>query len=272
MLLFNRSVLAKVKHLLWPAVWLTLVLSFLVYLSSLSSAGSWKSSFNNSTSSSLTNKFGSSLRTYFNGANYTLREDLKSSNTDIVTANISTSTKVAVIIETRASGAIIPLVLHFATVLGPDWPVVIYTNAENYHTFATSHALRRFQASGRIVVRSLAVEVYFPNWDSVSWFLTRKMMWEDLAPAENILIFQNDAIICSNSVRSVEEFFEWDMIGAPVSPQWGVGYNGGLSLRKRSSTLRVLDKFEWEKYGGMRAEDQWYYNRLVYAYLGERGG
>lgn len=102
-------------------------------------------------------------------------------------------------------------------------------------------------------------------------------MWEDLAPAENILIFQNDAILCSNAVRSVDDFFEWDMIGAPVAPRWGHGYNGGLSLRKRSlgkrslrkrsSTLRVIDRFEWSDYGGMRAEDQWYFGRLVCSLL-----
>jgi hypothetical protein len=27
-----------------------------------------------------------------------------------------------VIIETRRSGGIVPLVLHFSAVLGPDWP------------------------------------------------------------------------------------------------------------------------------------------------------
>lgn len=169
------------------------------------------------------------------------------------------------IIETRASGAIIPLVLHFATVLGPDWPVVIYMIAENYHAFSNSHALRRYQASDCIVVRVLAVEIYFFNWALVSWFLTRKTMWEDLVPAENILVFQNDAILCSNFVRSVEEFFEWDIIGTPVAPYFGEGFNGGLGLRKRSSTLRVIEEFEWGNYGGMRAEDQYFFKRCVFS-------
>lgn len=188
-------------------------------------------------------------------------QDTVATGPSIVTANISTSNKAAVIIETRQSGNIVPIVLHFAAVLGPDWPVVIYTSAENFGTFSTSHALLRYQKAGRIVIRSLAEGVWFPNWDSVSWFLTRKMMWEDLAPAEHILIFQSDAIICSNSVRSVEDFFEWDLIGAPIASNWGEGYNGGLSLRKRSTSLRAIEKFEWTKYGGMRAEDQWYYHR-----------
>ncbi|EHK97674.1 hypothetical protein M7I_6559 [Glarea lozoyensis 74030] len=41
---------------------------------------------------------------------------------DWMTVNVSTSNKAAVIIETRRSGGIVPLVLHFSAVLGPDWP------------------------------------------------------------------------------------------------------------------------------------------------------
>src|SRR5207244_4220455 len=117
----------------------------------------------------------------------------------------------------------------------------------NFGSFSTSHALMRYVKAGRIVVRSLADGVYFPSWDSVSEFLTEKWMWENLAPAEHILIFQGDSIICANSVRSVEDFFEWDLIGAPIVPEYGVGYNGGLSLRKRTTMLRVLDAYDWHE-------------------------
>lgn len=82
-------------------------------------------------------------------------------------------------------------------------------------------------------------------------------MWEDLAPAEHVLIFQADSVLCANSVRSVEDFFEWDLIGAPIKPQLGIGYNGGLSLRKRRTMLRVLDEFDWKK----DPEDQWFFAR-----------
>jgi hypothetical protein len=139
--------------------------------------------------------------------------------------------------------------------------VIIYTTSENFGSFSTSHSLLRMQKAGRVVVRSLEPGTFFPSWDSVSYFLTKKWLWENLAPAEHILIFQNDAILCSNSVRSVEDFFEYDLIGAPIAGNWGRGYNGGLSLRKRSTTLRALEKFDWTKAVGMRAEDQWYYAR-----------
>ena len=80
-------------------------------------------------------------------------------------------------------------------------------------------------------------------------------LWEDLEPAEHILIFQSDSIICANAARSVEDFFEYDLIGAPIGEGWGQGYNGGLSLRKRSTVLRALDLGEPLDL----PEDQWYY-------------
>jgi hypothetical protein len=117
----------------------------------------------------------------------------------------------------------------------------------------------RYIRMGRIVIRPLAEGVWFPNWDSVSRFLTTSWLWEDLAPAEYILLFQSDSVLCSNAIRSVDDFFEYDYIGAPIHPAWGAGYNGGLSLRKRSTIMRVLT--DWTYMPGQGSEDQWYYAR-----------
>jgi len=245
----------KVKHLLWPTLWTILLLWLLLDAFKTSPGDTATTSKGNSTSFSFSKK----LQDVFTSSKNSSAKETTTLFGDGITANISTSNKVAVIIETRASGGIIPLVLHFATVLGPDWPVLIYTPAENFGSFSTSHALVRYIKAGRIVVRPLADGIYFPSWDSVSEFLTEKWMWEDLAPAEHILIFQGDSIICANSVRSVEDFFEWDLIGAPIVPIYGQGYNGGLSLRKRSTMLRIVDKYDWHEATGMRPEDQWFY-------------
>ena len=212
-----------------------------------------------------------------------------------MTVNISTSIKAAVIIETRKSGTIIPLVLHFSSVLGPDWPsksssvsntspdhapfilsastrdvltqilsptVVVYTSAENLGSFSTSAALLRHQRAGRVIVRPLADGITFPHWNSVSEFLTSPWLWEEMAPAKHVLMFQTDSILCSNSVRRVDDFFEFDLVGAPIEPDWGVGYNGGLSLRDRETTLRVLAEFSWTEKPDPYPEDQWYFARM----------
>ena len=72
-------------------------------------------------------------------------------------------------------------------------------------------------------------------------------------------------MLCANAARSVDDYFEYDFVGAPIASHLGKGYNGGLSLRKRSSTLRILGQWNWEetKKEGDRFEDQWYFNRYA---------
>ncbi len=105
--------------------------------------------------------------------------------------------------------------------------------------------------------------VLFTSSDSVNEFMTTKWLWEDLAPAEHILIFQSDSMLCSNAARSVDDFFAYDFVGAPIAKDLGQGYSGGLSLRKRSTILYILEKWDWmtTKKEGDRFEDQWYFNR-----------
>jgi hypothetical protein len=177
--------------------------------------------------------------------------------------NVSTSPKVAVIIETRAPGYLVPLILHFSAVLGNTWPIIIYTEAENFGRFSTSSALHRLQVNGRVNIRSLPEGLYFPSWGSVSNFLTDPWLWNDLAPAEHIFMFQADSIVCSNSARSVDDYLEYDMIGAPIIERFGKGYNGGLSLRKRSTFLRIIEEFPYGPKSRPHPEDQWFFARYV---------
>ncbi len=177
--------------------------------------------------------------------------------------NGTVTTKAAVIVETRFRANLIPFILHFSTVLGPTWPILIYTSAESIGQFSSSAALGRYLKSGAIQVRTLPQTVLFTNSDSVNEFMTTKWLWEDLAPAEHILIFQSDSMLCANAARSVDDFFAYDFVGAPIAKPQGKGYNGGLSLRKRSTILYILDKWDWmtTKKEGDRFEDQWYFNR-----------
>jgi hypothetical protein len=179
--------------------------------------------------------------------------------------NIRNTTKAAVIIETRFRTNLIPLILHFSSVLGPTWPILIYTSAESVTLFGASSALARYLHSGLIQIRILPQTVYFTNSDSVNAFFTKTWLWESLAPIEHVLIFQSDSMLCANAARSVDDYFEYDFVGAPIAKHLGNGYNGGLSLRKRSTIMRILKKWDWEqtKKDGDRFEDQWFFNRFV---------
>ncbi|KAH6720397.1 hypothetical protein DL95DRAFT_379012 [Leptodontidium sp. 2 PMI_412] len=181
------------------------------------------------------------------------------------TFNGTVSNKAAVIVETRFRTNLIPLILHFSSVLGPSWPILIYTSPESVGMFATSAALARYIQTGTIQVRLLPQTVLFTNSDSVNKFMTDSWFWEDLDPIEHVLIFQSDSMLCANAARSVDDFFDYDLVGAPIAKNLGVGYNGGLSLRKRSTILRVLEDYDWAttQKEGDRFEDQWFFNRMM---------
>ena len=114
---------------------------------------------------------------------------------------------------------------------------------------------------GLVTTTLIPQEETFTSHDAVSEFLAgNKWFWEKLAPAENVLLFQADSILCSRSQTLVEDFLEWDFIGAPISPGLGRGYNGGLSLRKRATMLEVLDRWNWNDTRGF--EDQWFFTKI----------
>lgn len=87
--------------------------------------------------------------------------------------DISVSTKVAVIVENRIQGKLIPLILHFAAILGPEWPIIIYTSTESVGMFSASAAFNRHRASGRIQIRMLPITILFTNSNSVNAFFTK---------------------------------------------------------------------------------------------------
>ena len=70
-------------------------------------------------------------------------------------------------------------------------------------------------------------------------------------PAEDILLFQTDVVICGNA-KTIQPFLAYDYLGAP----WSLGAfsklgppvgNGGLSFRKRSAMIRATSAEQWFK-------------------------
>lgn len=108
------------------------------------------------------------------------------------------------------------------------------------------------------------------NIQSYSDLLTSIDFWKSIK-SENVLIFQTDSTPCRNSSFKIEDFMEYDFIGAPVNTTinnflhfyflpkgYYVNYknfmNGGLSFRKKSSMIKALQKYPWD---GKMTEDVW---------------
>ncbi|CAG8959334.1 hypothetical protein HYFRA_00013104 [Hymenoscyphus fraxineus] len=182
---------------------------------------------------------------------------------------------VAAIIETRPLENLGPLILHFSSVLGPNWPIHIFTEKTDH---LQSAALQRAVTLKNLVIHILPSNVTFNTRDAVSEFLTEPWFYEQLAPAGHILHFQADSIICANAPMHIDDFLQYDFTGAPITPEFktAAGYNGGLSLRNRAVMLDIIAKNNWKSEQAaawdpedkstryeMRFEDQWFYQKMI---------
>lgn len=134
---------------------------------------------------------------------------------------------------------LVPIMLHFANVLGPRWPVVLVTLRAKWEE-PPSPAFRRLMREQRIRIFFLPEDTVFPDHESVSVFLTQPWLWEQFQSAGRVLLFQADSVICSRAAATVDDFAEWDLVGAPISSAYGIGFNGGLSLRNPKTVLALV--------------------------------
>lgn len=180
--------------------------------------------------------------------------------------------KVALLTDTQFSSRLIPLILHFHAVLGPDWPIVFYTSEETANTHLRnetggSAVWRRAVASGAIDIRTIPTEYNMTTREGVNVYLSRPWLWRQLEPASHVLVFQTDAMICANAHRTVDDFLEWDFIAAPLHTTQKL-FNGGLSLRNRTMMLEILDEgnnWEVETASGawtLGGEDIWFSRKM----------
>ncbi|KAL2060208.1 hypothetical protein VTL71DRAFT_9603 [Oculimacula yallundae] len=203
--------------------------------------------------------------------------------------------KVAVITDTQYTNRLIPLILHFQSILGPGWPIVFFTSEEtrenHFSPFSSpknytgSAVWQRAVDDGLVEIRTVpsgvdlasrhGVNLYFsrPVCDSkclkegIDRLTVDEWFWEQLAPAEHVLIFQADSMICANSHRTLDSFLPSTFIGAPLSRDTQPKkFNGGLSLRNRPLILSILSSLPpnqtWEAETAAQTythgEDAWF--------------
>lgn len=127
----------------------------------------------------------------------------------------------------------------------------------------SSPLISRLEASGKITFLDLPSNYDLGSRETISQMFTDIHLYRDiLAPAEHLLVFQPDSIFCAAAPLTLNDYLNWDWIGAPWSPTLTHGGNGGLSLRKVSKIIQVLKAGD-RKHGDGELEDLWLSNRLV---------
>ena len=170
-------------------------------------------------------------------------------------------TRVALLIEDRPLTTLAPLVLHFISVLPPDWSISFVGSEASIATLSTSASIKAQIRSQKIKITKIPDGTSIAGQELISRFMTTLWLWEKvLSPAVVVLVFQTDSIICSKGRHKIDHFLQWDWIGAPWRNKTRIGGNGGLSLRKRAPILEILKKEK--RLDDDEFEDVWFTKRL----------
>ncbi len=171
--------------------------------------------------------------------------------------------RVALIIETRPAVVLPALLTHMIAALPPQWVVKMVGTNESFASVRKSRSLQHHINSTKLLLQELPDVYPMTSQETVSQTLTNITFYRDfLAPAEWILMFQTDSIICSASEQSIDDWVakNYSWVGAP----WNYdvpGGNGGLSLRHVPRIVSVLER-EQRPEGHRQWEDTWLTEKL----------
>lgn len=136
----------------------------------------------------------------------------------------------AVMIEPREHPAMEFVLQNFNDYLSDEWQFVVFHGTKNKEY--TQTICDKVFLPGRVRLVNLGVENL--TLSEYSGLFYNDLLYSNI-PTETFLIFQTDTIICQKYKEQIQQFLEYDYVGAPwIHDQvpGNVG-NGGLSLRKK---------------------------------------
>jgi hypothetical protein len=134
--------------------------------------------------------------------------------------------------------------------LDESWRLVIFGSEENKDRLQNYYPNCSFISLGGSTLTA----------ESYNNLLTTKEFWERI-PAENILIFQTDSMLLRSGFYYyfINDILIYDFIGAPIYHIEFPAMNGGLSLRRKSAMLKVID---YKRYDAIHNEDLYFCNAI----------
>ena len=118
----------------------------------------------------------------------------------------------------------------------------------------------------------MAQDKFLPSWfEETRWIknepinsiadynrlLTSKRFWRVMP--DKVVIIQHDSMILR---EGIEEFLEWDFIGAPIPKIGWPTMNGGFSIRDSKAMLRVINHIPYQNMQVSGNEDIFFCNAL----------
>jgi len=152
----------------------------------------------------------------------------------------------AIIVEPRKHRALSFVLNNVLTNLSDDWNVIVCHGTANKEFVETILDTDLKNVKSRVSLVNLGVENY--TSEEYNAFIASKK-YHDLIPTEMFLNFQTDSIIIPKHASLINNFLKYDYVGAPWSPHGEVG-NGGLSLRRKSKMLEIIEDTTYVYSGG----------------------
>lgn len=147
-----------------------------------------------------------------------------------------------VFIETRRLAGLHMKVSEFRHFTG--WPGLVVCSEKNKDLFC--------EVDDKMIIPEIK------SLQEYNVFMTNKEFWKEL-PFDKVLICQHDSGILR---EGIDEFLEWDYVGAPWTFQ-GCGGNGGFSLRTRQVMYDICDGARYS--ASLGYEDLFFCNIMHYS-------
>jgi hypothetical protein len=159
----------------------------------------------------------------------------------------------AIIVEPRQHRALHFVLFNFLSNLSDEWNIVVCHGTENIRYLndivSTLHMYKHRITLVNLHVSNLTLDEY-------NRLLTSKAFY-DYIPTEMFLIFQTDTMIFSRFKHQINNFLSYDYVGAPWEFPLGVDRkivgnntgrigNGGLSLRRKSKMLQIIETIPYK--------------------------
>jgi hypothetical protein len=150
----------------------------------------------------------------------------------------------AVIVEPRKHNALKFVLENFLDNLSNEWNIIIYHGNLN-ETFTRKIVDENLlKYTDRIKLINLNLDnLSIPDYNNL---MVSKEFIESI-PTEVFLIFQTDTLICESFKDLINDFIKYDYVGAPWT-DGNIG-NGGLSLRRKSKMIEIINKCPYDRVG-----------------------
>ena len=124
--------------------------------------------------------------------------------------------KVALLVEQRPLGTLVPLINHMSHVIPPDWEILFLGSAGSVKHVNSSSVLQRSLKSSKLRVRRAPVNLKADARENINQMFTNLTFYDNFLPkAEWLLVFHSDSILCSMSPTDLNDWLEYDWVGAP---------------------------------------------------------